>query len=605
MATENRVHLDHLIFRQSLRYSPVKKSDSSYTNTSSQRPDHSIRFDDIRQKDGWFEKLVKPDFQRATCAWRPEDCVNFLSSVIRRRIIPSIILWRNDETGLVYVLDGAHRLSALRAWMLDDWGDKAEDFYKKTENYEELILTATITRALVKERIGPFNEFAEAEKEWRKISFDGGAPKQVMSEKRFEMAHFYSDITSSTRTLHAQWEGGDYEAAEESFLAINRQGAPLDDLESTLIEFRKGSFARVIMSIANCGASGHYWPEPNSADSLNQDLIEKVNSFNSRCGSLHDIFFVPPFDSKILDINVPFMVAPGHFRKHQHLIELLPLLVEKVAINKENLDEILKRDHQSDASEIIRNAELIISNLEEKAAHLGNRNHSSQSLSLVPLIYWYNKQGSYVRALFYGLCQWLFSGAAEEIKTRKIILSSVRGELESTLINFKDEFSEIQHRGGAGLKSTTKIAETINNLIETLSNERKTHPDLLETKIKEIFGFRTKNGLKKNSGRAFTTKSKAEINIREMLLSSVKCQICGGIVDLKQGVQYDHIDQWTSGKNSSPENGRPTHPFCNLFREQITALRNGSIKIELPRFSTSTDQTGTQLQLFDSFPGQN
>lgn len=490
--------------------------------------------------------------------------------------------------------------------MLDDWGDRAGEFYKKNENYEEIVLTANTTRNLVREKIGPFHEFAEAEKEWRKISFDGGAPKQIMSAKRFEMAHFYSDITSSTRTLHAQWEGGDYEAAEESFLAINRQGAPLDDLESTLIEFRKGSFARVIMSVANSGASGHYWPAPNSTDSLNEDLIEKVRSFNLRCNKLHDIFFVPPFDSKILDINVPFMVAPGHFRKHQHLIELLPLLTEGVAVNKENLDEILKKDYQATASEIIINADNIISTLEEKAAHLGNRNHSSQSLSLVPLIYWYNKQGSYVRALFYGLCQWLFSGSPEEIKTKKIALSSVRGTLESVLINFKDEFSEIQHRGGAGLKSITKISETIQDLIEVLIKERNTSPDKIETKIKEILGSRTRSGGKANSGRSFTTKSKAEINIREMLTSSVKCQICEGVVDLKQGVQYDHIDHWSEGKNSSPDNGRPTHPFCNLFREHILNLRNGKEKIELPLLSTNTiNQAGTQLQLFDLFPGQS
>lgn len=604
MSNEARVYLDHLIERQSLRYSPIVNSGSTYNDSSSQRSDHSIRFDDIRQKDGWFTKLVKPDFQRATCAWSPEGCVNFLSSVIRRRIIPSIILWRNDETGLVYVLDGAHRLSALRAWMLDDWGDKADGFYEKNENLDEIIASAATTRQLVKDQIGNFVEFAEAEKEWRKISFDGEAPKKIMSAKRFEMARFYSDITSSTRTLHAQWEGGDYEAAEESFLAINRQGAPLDDLESTLIEFRKGSFARVIMSIANNGASGHYWPTPNTSDSISAELIEKTASFSSRCRELHNIFFIPPFDSKILDINVPFMVAPGHFRKHQHLIELLPLLVEGTAISKENINDLLRKDHLSAPSTIIINSDLIISTLEEKAAHLGNRNHSSHSLSLVPLIYWYNKQGSYVRALFYGLCQWLFSGSAEELKTRKIALSSVRGELESTLINYKNEFAEIQHRGGAGLKSTARIADTIQNLVSILILHRKTDKETLDANIKELLGSKSKPNTKTKVGRAFTTKSKAEINIREMLLSSVKCQICDGVVDLKQGVQYDHINHWSTNKNSSPDNGRPTHPFCNLFREHILELRSGARSIELPQISSDGfPEIGTQLTLFDSFPG--
>lgn len=601
MTKDTRVHLDHLIARQSLRYSDTNSSSTGHLTGSSQRPDHSIRFSDIREPEGWFSRLVKPDFQRATCAWTPKGCADFLSSIIRRRIIPSIILWRNDETGFVYVLDGAHRLSALRAWMLDDWGDKADDFYKKNENYEEIINAASITRQIVKEQIGSFTDFADAERELRKISLDGGAPKQIMTAKDFEMAHFFSDITSSTRTLHAQWEGGDYNAAEESFLAINRQGAPLDDLESTLIEFRKGSYARVIMSIANNGASGHYWPEPNASEVLDAELIEKTKHFNARCSKLHEIFFVPPFDSKILDINVPFMVAPGHFRKHQHLIEILPLLSDRLSVSKEALSEILKTDSQAAAKEIIENADKLISKIEEKAAHLGNRHHSSQSLSIAPLIYWYNKQGSYVRALFYGLCNWLFSGTTEDIKNRKIALSSVRGELESILINYKDDYSDIQHRGGAGLKSSSKISETIQNLVSALLKNKS----LNENEIREIFGARSKPKEKHNTSRSFTKKSKAEINIREILSNTVRCQICEGVVDLKQGVQYDHIKQWSEDQNSSPTNGRPTHPFCNLFRQQILSLREGKSEIALPSVTQEKENlSGTQLNLFDIFPGQ-
>lgn len=355
------------------------------------------------------------------------------------------------------------------------------------------------------------------------------------------------------------------------------------------------------MSIANNGASGHYWPEPNAAENLTPELIEKTKNFNARCSKLHDIFFVPPFDSKILDINVPFMVAPGHFRKHQHLIEVLPLLSDGLSISKENLAEILKTDSHTSAKEVIENADNLISKLEEKTAHLGNRYHSSQSLSVAPLIFWYNKQGSYVRALFYGLCNWLFSGTQEDVKTRKIAFSSVRGELENILIDFKDDYSDIQHRGGAGLKSTSKISETIQNLVNALLQNRS----LSEDEIRKIFGSRSKPKEKQNTGRSFTKKSKAEINIREMLSCTVRCQICEGVVDLKQGVQYDHIDQWSKGQDSSPNNGRPTHPFCNLFRSQILSLREGTSEIILPSINQGKEVTpGTQLSLFDSFPGQ-
>nr|WP_314564485.1 DUF262 domain-containing protein [uncultured Pseudomonas sp.] len=602
MSKETKVHLDHLIRRQSLRYTKPTKSDDLHYY-SPQISDTNIRFSDIQQSGSWFSQLVKPDFQRATSAWSPEGCANFLNSVVRRRIIPSIILWRNHETGLVYVLDGAHRLSVLRAWMTDDWGDKADTFYIKSENYNEIISSAIEAREVVNNKIGAFQEFTEAAHELRKITDQGDAPRHKMPPKRFEMAQFYNDIVHSSRTLHAQWEGGDYDAAEESFLAINRQGAPLDDLESNLIEYRKGSFSRITMSIANAGTPGHYWPAPNSTDDIPDHIVEITKTFDARCNVLHDILFVPPFDSKILDINVPFMVAPGHFRKHQHLVEALPLISDGTSITKESLISILAKDYKSTPETVILNAEKTIRTLESKIAHLGNINNNPQSLSLVPLIYWYNKQGSYVRALFYGFCHWLLSGSDEEVKTRKIIFSAVRGELESTLTSYKNEFSEIQHRGGAGLKSTTKIVETLQELVSILINGKD--KETTEKNIAVFFGVPKNLDKKLNKGRAFTTKSKAEINIREMLLSSVKCQICDGIVDLKQAVQYDHIKHYSKSSNSDPSNGRPTHPFCNLFREQIGKVRQKTQNMKLPELRSEVlkNQASMQLSLFDTFPG--
>ena len=48
------------------------------------------------------------------------------------------------------MLDGGHRISALRAWMEDDYGDKAisTDFYKGQEISEEQKRMAKRTRTL-------------------------------------------------------------------------------------------------------------------------------------------------------------------------------------------------------------------------------------------------------------------------------------------------------------------------------------------------------------------------------------------------------------------------------------------------------------------------
>lgn len=607
MANGPRVHLDHLIDRQSLRYRDKRAGDSPRNGiASAHRSDNSIRFDDIRQKDGWFDRLRKPDFQRATCAWDPEACVTFLSSVIRRRIIPSIILWRSSENGMVYVLDGAHRLSVLRAWMIDDWGDKAGDFYKENENLEEILAAARATRARVKEEIGLFSDFEAAHAEWNKIAYRGGAPRQLMQARQADMAMFYFDMVSSSRTLHAQWEDGDYEAAEESFLAINRQGERLDDVEQLLIEHRNGSLSRIIMSIASAGASGHYWPElPEDLQEVSEEVKTSLASFNSRCAALHTLLFVPPFDSKILDINVPFVVAPGHFRPHQHLIELLPLLTEGTAIGVERLPHLLAKDRTAEAQEIILNADQLLARVEGKLGHLCGSNADSLSLSLVPLIYWYNRKASFVRGLFYGWCHWLLSGDDTDVQERKVALSAVRGELENVLIAYKDDLALIQHQGGAGMKSLGQVAAVLQNLVQSLLLKTHSSAASSDEEIREIFGAKSASRSKTSGGRLFSKGTRIEINVRELLNSAIRCEICGGVVDLKQGLQYDHRHEFAAGGRSIAENGRPTHPFCNLFRNRITAVRSGSASMQLPKLTDAAgSQVYRQLNLFDAFPGE-
>ena len=68
--------------------------------------------------------LRKPDFQRETASWEPQVVADLIGSFLDGDLIPSIILWRSPDTGNIFVIDGAHRLGALIAWVQDDYGDK-------------------------------------------------------------------------------------------------------------------------------------------------------------------------------------------------------------------------------------------------------------------------------------------------------------------------------------------------------------------------------------------------------------------------------------------------------------------------------------------------
>jgi len=104
MEEDLRVYLDHLIIRQSLRY----KRPEEKTDYVPQQQLPTLRVSDLigDHASSRIGFLRKPDFQRATWAWTPGDCVSLLDSIVNEQVIPSIIMWTSPESDLDYVLDG-------------------------------------------------------------------------------------------------------------------------------------------------------------------------------------------------------------------------------------------------------------------------------------------------------------------------------------------------------------------------------------------------------------------------------------------------------------------------------------------------------------------
>lgn len=599
------VHLDHLIKRQSIRF--YGKEESGTSLISIQRlSDANIRYNDITSQ--WFDNIRKPDFQRETNAWTPFQCCEFIESVFMARIIPSIILWKNEENGLVYVLDGAHRLSIIRAWMTDDYGDKNIDYYERRDT-DTIKLVAKETRDLINIRIGSYEDFKASYKILQQKIDEGKAPKIEMQEKNFRQATFYSDIISGNAALFAQWEKGNYESAEQSFLRINRQGQPLNPAESTLIEFRKGSYSRVIMHIANAGEEGYYWPQ----DNISEDQVAVVKSFGETAKSIYERLFIPSFTLPIKDLSVPLLVAPAYFQKHNYLMELIPLLTWNTISDEPSQQiEYLSQDYQAESDVVIKNAQIIFKTIDNKISHITSFNNDPKSMSMVPLFYWYNERGQFTRSLFYSWVYWLFQGSDENIFQRKLIYTSNRENIELIFFHFKKEITSYAAESGAGLKAVKNLAiffEKLINYFHERRNERIMF-EQLETTISTFLNQKRQHKNIKRDGRTNTIRDKTQSNINELFNSAIRCHICGGIVDLKfGGIQYDHVVKYKKIKETDPENLRPTHPFCNNNRDKIEDYRKGNIIIERPVMKFDDSKTNIifkpkkQLTLFDiEFP---
>ncbi len=82
---------------------------------------NTLSIDQISGNSPFLKLLRKPDFQRETNHWTPTHIYKLIQSFATGELIPSIILWKSNS--YVFVIDGAHRLSALKAWANNDYGD--------------------------------------------------------------------------------------------------------------------------------------------------------------------------------------------------------------------------------------------------------------------------------------------------------------------------------------------------------------------------------------------------------------------------------------------------------------------------------------------------
>ncbi|MEK7874340.1 MAG: DUF262 domain-containing protein, partial [Chloroflexota bacterium] len=104
----------------------IKREDFEVQADASQTPSqvaNTLSVTALEKGSLWFEVLRKPDFQRETANWEPDKIADLIQGFLEGDLIPSVILWRSPRSGNIFVIDGAHRLSAFMAWVLNAYGD--------------------------------------------------------------------------------------------------------------------------------------------------------------------------------------------------------------------------------------------------------------------------------------------------------------------------------------------------------------------------------------------------------------------------------------------------------------------------------------------------
>jgi hypothetical protein len=165
---------------------------------------------------------VRPVNALSGRGFRPRPCI---FRAVRRdtcpkpatyNVIPSIILWRS--TNFVFVIDGAHRLSALCAWIQDDYGDgvASKAFYSDDISGEQKRVAARI-RKLINAEIGTYASLDGLV--GRASSGKGGARAGSMNtrpivvqtvEDNAKVAEDYKPVSIGARAIVRAWFGHAY-----------------------------------------------------------------------------------------------------------------------------------------------------------------------------------------------------------------------------------------------------------------------------------------------------------------------------------------------------------------------------------------------------------
>ncbi|HBR2092102.1 DUF262 domain-containing protein (plasmid) [Klebsiella pneumoniae] len=505
----NLVNLDAMILREDFA-----------TEAEEEFSSDSFRSFSVKDFDLYSHVIKKPDFQRETNQWSPQQVASLISSYVSGDLIPSVILWKGSY---IFVIDGGHRLSALRAWVLDDYGDASVS--QKFFNYQipkEQLESARKTRELVEKNVGS----------WQGLKDKISSPDATPEEKRK-----ISKIL--TQALTIQWVSGDEDKAEVSFFNINMKGTPLDDVEEFLLKNRKKPTSIAARAVIRAGFGHKYWSKFDAATAKQIETYAK---------KIHSIAFDPDIQSPVKTLELPLGGSRGVRVAIQLLIDFIEAATYGVG---------------SKVVEAEDNDGLKTINCLRQSIKLFNRitGNDRGSLGLHPAVYFYGPSGRHSSPMFLGTSFLIAKHIRNNNKKFFSDFISIRESLEKILIEKKDLIALIIQKVSSRRRSTAYMDIIEKLIIDLLSGKTEISDD----SIVKYGGFTGKvlNGVQNIQSSDFSDDVKSEAFINAALKGCIKCDICSGYIDASKSISYDHDGRKRDGGVGSLDNCRLTHPYCN------------------------------------------
>lgn len=507
-----KVNLDAFILREDFEY---QENPCQSTNIT------TIGVRDLEISAFFYNVLRKPDFQRETNEWEPERVCELIESFVNGELIPAIILWKNPGN-YVFILDGAHRISALLAWINDDYGNGtiSTDFYEG-DIPKRQAEQALATQKLVDSRVGKYKQYQIGIRNSSKVS-----PEIARRAKNLAFL-----------AIQLQWVEGDADKAESSFKKINKKATPIDTTEMKLIEGRKKPNVLAARAIVRGGKGNNYWA--SFADTTQADIQKLGKSINA-------LLFQPELNTPVKTLDLPIAGKTPTSRS-------LALTFEFVNIVN-NIDPRALLDDDEDGTKTIEYL-----NACKKMAQRINSTHPS-SLGLHPAVYFYSSNGSHKPTSFYAIVSLIMYLETKNLFAKFI---DIRSKFEDILIKYSYLIQQIGRKYRDSAKAYGNIREFYLHIIDKLLEGKDTETIIREIIKDKHFNYLTIEYNTENIiSQDFSERAKSSIFMTEALSYALRCKLCNGYIH-QNSITFDHIIRKADGGIGDPENGQIAHPYCN------------------------------------------
>lgn len=526
MAT-SLVNLDALIERDDFLVAGSAVAEGSKTGT--------LRITDLEKGAFLHNALRKPDFQRETANWSPDKILEFVRTFLDGDLIPAVILWSAGGSN-IFIIDGAHRLSALIAWVWDDYGEGARSlaFFHNSIPAEQK-KAAEKTRQLITNSIGSYQEHKNA------ILFPDSSKPEVKQRA----------IRLGSVSIDIQWvPTTDLKRAEGAFFRINQAVTQIDPTELRILNARfspTAITARVVMR----NATGHkYWgkfaqPVQTQIELLGRDIYEAL--------------FLPPLKTPIKTLDLP-VAGRGYSG------QTLPLIFDLANIaNALPVADLSKSKSQATPPQPKdQDGQSTIAML-KKTQSLTRRItgiHPS-SLGLHPAVYFYSATGRYQPTAFLAMASLLMDLEEQSNGYKKF--TEKRKAFEDFLIAHKNFVNQITTKFGSAAKGFTQVKNLYTFILESIDKGHDDEKMIVGLKAHAVFDFLkpfTAEEGASTTGKGFSTPVKSATFLSEALKNPLRCKLCHGLIHFNS-IQVDHIKKLDDGGLDVLDNAQLAHPFCN------------------------------------------